>query len=391
VVDSTDLYPRPRRTAMFDRERTETQTDIEFDFFDDSPTVESAESEPAAPKRRPRLPSKPPGDTGGLFRLGILIAAAILLAVIFVLWLNSCRAGQKREGYQDYMEAVAARATESEQVGRRLNTILTTPGIRLADLRSGLEGLRQEQAQILASARELDPPGPLRDQQESLIEALEFRVSGLDGLVRAFAQVQGEPNTETAGNDLAEQAQRLVTSDVVYDDLFKEGSSQIMEAERVTDVAVPDSNFVQTLDLASPTAWTLIVDRLTRSPEAGGLRGNGIVGVRVQPGDQTLSPSDDNTVEASDRLSFQVLVENSGESQETQVQVNLTIQQNPLIRKRQVIDLINPGDTKVVTFRDLGQVTFGTRTIVKVSVEPVAGETRTQNNNAEYPVIFTLG
>jgi hypothetical protein len=376
---------------MFDRERTETQTDIEFDFFDDSPTVESAERETVAPKRRPRLPSRPPGDTGGLFRLGILIAAAILLAVIFVLWLNSCRAGQKREAYQDYMEAVAARATESEQVGQRLNTLLTTPGIRLADLRSGLDGLRQEQAQILASARELDPPGPLRDQQESLIEALEFRVSGLDGLVRAFAQVQGEPNTETAGNDLAEQAQRLVTSDVVYDDLFKEGSSQIMDAERVTDVAVPDSNFVQTLDLASPTAWTLIVDRLTRSPEAGGLRGNGIAGVRAQPGDQTLSPSEDNTVEASDRLSFQVLVENSGESQETQVQVNLTIQQNPLIRKRQVIDLINPGDTKVVTFRDLGQVTFGTRTVIRVSVEPVEGETRTQNNTAEYPVIFTLG
>jgi hypothetical protein len=376
---------------MFDRERTETQTDIEFDFFDESPTVESAEGEPVTPKRRPRLPSRPPGSTGGLFRLGILIAAAILLAVIFVLWLNSCRAGQKREAYQDYMEAVAARATESEQVGRRLNTLLTTPGIRLADLRSGLDGLRQEQAQILVSARELDPPGPLRDQQESLIEAFEFRVSGLDGLVRAFAQAQGTPSTETAGNDLAEQAQRLVTSDVVYDDLFKEGSTQIMDAERVTDVAVPDSNFVQTLDLASPTAWTLIVDRLTRSPEAGGLRGNGIVAVRAQPGDQTLSPSEDNTVEASERLSFQVVVENSGESQETQVQVNLTIQQNPLIRKRQVIDLINPGDTKVVTFRELGQVTFGTRTIVKVSVEPVAGETRTQNNNAEYPVIFTLG
>jgi hypothetical protein len=112
----------------------------------------------------------------------------------------------------------------------------------------------------------------------------------------------------------------------------------------------------------------------------------------VQPGAQQLSPSEDNTVKASDRLSFQVLVKNSGESQETQVEVTLTIQQSPQpIRRKQVIDLINPGETKTVVFRNLGPPSFGTRTTVKVSIEPVAGESNTANNTASYPVIFTLG
>jgi hypothetical protein len=205
---------------VFERERTDTQTDIEFDFFDESPTVEGPARDDAPPKRR-RMPTRPPsGGTQGLFRLGILIAAAILLAVILVLWVNSCRAGQKRAEYQDYMEAVSARASQSEQIGKDLTTLLTTPGIKFADLRADLDGLRQQQAQVVTSSRQVDPPGALREQQESLVEALQFRVSGLDGLARAFATVQATTNTQLTGRRLAEQASRLIASDVIYDDLF---------------------------------------------------------------------------------------------------------------------------------------------------------------------------
>ncbi len=86
-----------------------------------------------------------------------------------------------------------------------------------------------------------------------------------------------------------------------------------------------------------------------------------------------------------------MLVKNSGTSQETQVTVTLTIQQSPTpVRRKQVIDLINPGETKTVIFRNLGPPSFGTRTTVKVNVEPVTGEKNTGNNTAQYPVIFTL-
>jgi CARDB protein len=377
---------------MFERERTDPQTDIEFDFFDDSPTVEAPNRDAAPPKRGPRLPTGPPsGSQPSLFRLGIAIAGAILLAVVLVLWVNSCRAGQKKAAYKDYMTAVAARSSESETVGKRLNQLITTPGIKLSDLRDELDGLRQQAAQILANARKLDPPGPLREEQDRLVEALEFRVSGLNGLAQAFAQVQATKDSQEAGTKLSIQAQRLVASDVVYSDLFEFGSKSVMDKEGIKGVPVPESTFVQNGELGSPTAWKLIVERLTRSPSAGGVHGNELVGVIVQPGAQQLSPTEDNTVKASDRLSFQVLVKNSGESQETQVEVTLTIQQSPQpIRKKMVIDLINPDETKTVVFRKLGPPSFGTRTTVKVNVEPVTGETRTSNNLAQYSVIFTL-
>jgi CARDB len=377
---------------MFERERTDPQpSDIEFDFFDESPTVEATERE-RAPRRGPRLPTRPPaGGQPSLFRLGILIAGAILLAVVLVIWVQSCRSGQKKAEYRDYMEAVATRANESAQIGAQLNQHITTPGIKLNDLRDELDGLRQQAAQVLASARELDPPGPLRQEQAYLVQALEFRVSGLDGLAEAFSQVQGTRDVSAAGAALAIPAQRLVASDVVYQDLFYEGSRTVMNNEDVQGIPIPESKFLRNADLVSPTQWTLIVERLTRPGKGGGLHGNQLVAVFVQPGDQQLSPTDDNTVKASDRLSFQVQVKNSGTNQETQVHVTLTIQQSPEpIRKEQIIELINPDETKTVVFEGPFATSFGTRATVKVSVEPVTGEENTGNNTAEYPVIFTL-
>jgi hypothetical protein len=377
---------------MFERERTDPQPDIEFDFFDESPTVEDGGREGEPPRRR-RMPTRPPGGpTPSVLRLGLLIAGAILLAVILVLWVNNCRGDQKKGQYEDYMQAVTGPASESAKVGNALNELITTPGIKLPELRSQLDGLREQQAQIAANTRDLDPPGPLREEQQSLVEAMEFRVSGLDGLSEAFSQVQGTPNAQTVANRLAQQSQRLVASDVVYADLFQAGSAGVMANEDVKGVPVPPSVFVKNADLASPTAWKLIVDRLTQGGgTASGLHGNQINGVIVQPGSVRLSPSEDNTVQASDRLAFQVLVQNSGDSQETQVVVSLTLQQNPPVRKQQVIDIINPGETKTVTFRNLGPPTFETRVLLKVNVEPVSGEKNTANNTAEYNIVFTLG
>jgi virulence-associated protein VagC len=97
-------------------------------------------------------------------------------------------------------------------------------------------------------------------------------------------------------------------------------------------------------------------------------------------------------VEATPELGFAVAVTNSGDSQEVKIPVTLTIQQSPTpIVKKQTIDIINPEETKTVVFRDFPSVDFGERRIMRVDVDPVPGEAKTDNNSAEYPVIFSLG
>ena len=381
---------------------TEHDTDLDFDFFDEDPAPrEPVEEErptrpPGRPPRRPPA-SRPPVGMTPLLRLAGLIAFAILIVVLFVLWISGCQGSGKKSSYKHYMEKVAVVAKDSEQIGRELNDALTTQGIKFVDLNSKLSGLAQQEQQDVAAVRTMRSPGPLRLQHQHAIEALEFRVSGLRGLADAFTQASRSPKNVT-GNALllVGQAERLVSGDVVWDDLFKDPAIEELRRQGVTGVPVPDSTFVPNPDYASTRFWEAILQRLqgaaTTGGATGGLHGTGLVSVKALPGNQELSSDTENTVTATTDLGFAVTIEDTGDSQEVQVKVTLTIQQSPSpIVQTQTIDLINPGEQKTKTFRNLGQVQFATRTTVKVDVQPVPEEKNTANNSLEFPVIFSLG
>jgi hypothetical protein len=381
------------------------ESDFEFDFFDEPETQEAPGRErtlrrplgggPREPGG-PRRPIRPAAGFTPLARLVALVAFAILIVVLLVFWVQSCQEDKKRDSYRDYLDSVAAVARDSERVGRELNDVLTTPGIKPADLDKQLSGLVQQQRISANGVRELDPPGPLRPANANLAEALEFRVNGLEGLAAEFRNTRSSKDAAAAGALLAAQAQRLVASDVIWDDLFKTPTIAQLRQEDVSGIEVPDSNFVQTPDLASTRSMVPIWQRINGTPATGGatgagLHGTNIVSVKVQPSGQTLSASAENTIVASTDLAFAVAVQDSGDNQEVKIEVTLTIQQSPTpVTKKQTIDLINPDETKTVVFRDFPSIDFGELRTMRIDVDPVPGEKNTQNNSAEYKVIFSV-
>lgn len=376
---------------MFEpRQRRDTE-EIEFDFFDDAPTREATEGERGPPRRR-RLPRRPSGGPPPQqLRLAALVVGLIVLVVLLIVWVSSCQS-DKTSAYEDYLSSVGEVTSSSDRIGRDLRASIALPGINLQDLEQALEGLRSQQAQLVAQAQELDPPGPLREEQGSFVEAMQLRSSGLAGLAQGFSQAGQDGGARATGRALAEQARRFVASDVVYDDLFRVRTQVTMREEGVTGVEVPTSTFLETPELSRGATWTALVRSLTASPEAGGLHGNQIEGVLVIPGGRRLAPTEENTVQASEETAFQVLIRNSGDSLETGVEVTMRIVQSPnSITKSQMIDLIRPGQTKNVVFGDLGEVTIAEPATLRVNVAPVQGESNTGNNSAEYPVIFSFG
>ena len=388
---------------------SEREPDIEFDFFEEPETQEGTGRErtlrrplgrslggPRGP-RTPRGPIRPRAGLIPLARLLGLIAFAILIVVLLLLWAQSCQENKKRDAYGDYMTDISAVGRESDRVGRELSDVLTTPGIKPAELQKQLTGLVTQQESGATRAGKLDPPGPLRASHEAAVEALAFRVDGLAGLAEAFRRTQGSKDAAAAGALLASQAERLVASDVVWDDLFKDPAVGVLQVQEVSGVEVPDSNFVQTPDLASTRSMVPIWERVNGSAASGsgtttGLHGTNIESVEVVPGGQVLSASTENTVEASTDLGFAVAVANGGDNQEVKIEVTLTIQQSPTpIVKKQTIDIINPDETKTIVFRDFPSVDFGERRTMRIDVDPVPGEAKTDNNSAEYAVIFSLG
>jgi hypothetical protein len=380
---------------------TERDSDIEFDFFED---LEPAEpSPPEQPPRGQRPPGGGPprkpvrGPTGitPLLRLAGLIAFAILVVVLLVFWVQSCRGASKKHSYEAYMEDARGVGRDSAQIGNELTTVLTTPGITAIQLRTKIEGLAQRMEQLRTTATALSPPGSLRDEQAGLMEAIDFRVIGLHGLADAFRRTAGSKDVDKGGSVLAAQANRLVAGDVVWADLFRQASLDELERQGITGVAVPVSAVVSNSDFGSPRFWVPILERISGATTTGtttGVHGTGIVTTKVLPTGQELSTATENTVTAGPDLGFVVVVEDTGDSQEVQIEVTLTIQQqpNPIV-KTQTISLINPGEQKQVVFRNLGTVTFATKTTVKVDVKPVPNEANADNNSASYPVIFSLG
>ena len=100
-------------------------------------------------------------------------------------------------------------------------------------------------------------------------------------------------------------------------------------------------------------------------------------------------------MKVSSDLAFQVTIENSGDFQEVNVPVTLTIDTGsgtPIKCQKRVL-VIQPAQQRSITCGNLNLPTsaFGSRVTITAFVAPVNGEINTANNKAVYPVFFTLG
>jgi len=392
-TDRTKGYSDPGRTAR--KAMTERDDDLDFEFFEEEPATQEAVSQPRSIRRvpRPPTPPRPPAGITPLLRLVGLIAVAILIVVLLVFWVQSCRGSSKRSSFEDYMSQISDVASSSSSIGTEFSKLLAQPGVDEQELESKLNGYAQRQQQLVASAQAISPPGQLRDEQRAAVEAMQFRVSGLRGLEDAFRRTADFSSSDEAATLLAAQTQRLLSSDIIWDDLFKDPTTGVLKSEGVTGVTVPSSKFLISPDFASSAAMKSIWERLQGASSNGtptGVHGTGIESVTVLPSGTQLSQDTETTITVTQDLAFEVAVKDTGDSEEVQVQVDLTIQRTPTpIKETETIDLISPGEVKTVVFRDLGSPPFD-QTTVKVDVLPVPGEQNTSNNTYEYPVIFTL-
>jgi hypothetical protein len=380
--------------------------DIEFNFFDEPETVEASQRGRRLPRRDrgggegggdgPRRPMQTPTGLIPLARLVGLIAIAIALVVALVFWVGACQGKNKHDDYAAYAAKVRTIAQSSDELGKEFASKLISPGLKQADLEQSLQQYAQQEQQAYDQAQQIRAPGPLRRIHAQLIDALELRAKGLAGLGDALSQTTSVKDASTAAATLTGRAQLLTASDVVWDELYKQPASEQLTSLGITGVVIPESHFITNQDLVSARSFSLLLTRLRGASTGGtpnGKHGNGLVSVKAQPQGDALSTDTATTVKVSADLSFVVTVEDSGDFQEVNVPVTLTINAGgtPIVR-RQSIQQIQAAQQQTVTFNnfDLPTSAFGNRATIKVEVGPVPGEINTANNAATYTVFFTL-
>lgn len=386
--------------------------DIQFDFFDEEPaTAETASQSRVRAPQRPRRRARATGGGGGsssllgpLGRLAFVVFVIIGIALLFALLISSCTES-KHSGYANYMSDVDTIGTQSASNGKQTISTLTTPGLTAAQIATKLANIGSAEQQNVDSAQKLRPPGKLRSEDANLIQALQLRVSGVNGLSQAFASSNSGTKESAVALDIVQQTYRLLASDVMWADLFQAPSVQVLKDENVQGVTVPSSQFLAEPELVITTrAVSALLARINNqnpansSGTAAGLHGTNIVSTAALPngpgGTSTpLTEGSLNTVTSSSSLAFQVTIHNGGISQEVQVKVTLVINRpapKSPITKTETVQLIDPGQDQTVTFSDIGDVPFASQTKVTVDVAAVPHETNLSNNSAQYQVIFSL-
>jgi hypothetical protein len=376
---------------------------VQFDFFDEPETQE------ASPRRR--LPGRSGGDGGEgpsrpkqptgivpLLRLAGLVAIAIVIIVVLVSWIGACQGQSKQAEYQSYMDKVAQIARTDRQLGASFANKLVAGTLKQSQIQTALEQYAQQEQQAYDQAQRIRPPGPLRAIHQNLINAVALRAKGLAGLANAFADPADMRDATTAAQALTAQAALLQASDVVWEQLYRLPATQQLKAVGVTGVVVPKSVFISNPDLVSARAFTIVYNTLHGASTGGtpsGKHGDQIVSTRALPQGVDLSTTSPTTVKVSSDLAFQVTIENSGDFQEVNIPVTLTIAAgsgSPIVCHKRVL-VIQPAQQRSVTCGNLQLPTsaFGSKVTITAFVGAVAGEINTANNKAVYPVFFTLG
>jgi hypothetical protein len=282
------------------------------------------------------------------------------------------------------------------------------PGLTLSVMARRLQNIAAAEQQNLADAQNLAPPGRLRSENASLIQALELRVAGLQGLAATLsAAAAGKAKPRVEARALSRQAYQLLASDIVWNDLFSQPAVRQLSADGVGGVTVPVSSFLgstTTTNLfVTPAAMSQVLKRVTAvatsSGACSGLHGTSLVSVEALPGgkngsSETLTTGTLNNITTTQSLLFRVTIQNTGDYQEVHIPVQLTIGRSAAyggpITRTGTVQLIDPGQQASVYLGGNLNPTFAVQTTINVNVKGVPCETNLTDNSAQYNVIFAL-
>jgi hypothetical protein len=360
----------------------------------------------------PRRAPRPRRASGGgvsadsqtlLVRRAIAGAAIVVVLLLLVFLVNSCRNSQKENALKDYNREVSAIATESStQVGTEFFRLLGEGGSESPqDLQTAISGFRVQAEQQLKQAEGLSVPGEMAGAQTSLLITLEWRRDGLDYIAQRIRTALGDEGdtADEAITQIAGQMQSFLASDVAYETRVVPFIKNALDSNEIGGQQIASSRFLPSQDWLDPQ---VVAEQLGQQLSAGAGRdrdeptGPGLHGTNIESvayGDVTLQPDAPNQLTYSADNTFAVQFTNGGENDEFDVRVTVRIvpESGDPIVLNDTIDQIAPQATATANLALEEPPPLGSAVTIRVRIQPVPGEEKTDNNESEYQAIFSEG
>jgi hypothetical protein len=328
-----------------------------------------------------------------MVRRTIALGGAILVIVLLVVGLNSCLDNRKDRAFRDYASDVRAIVRGSNDISESFFDLLSSPsGADALDVQTQVNAQRADAEQLVQRARDTDHPGELDGAHGWLVEALQFRADAIERIADQLPEALGDQRgSSDAINAIAGQMQALLASDVIY---LQRTVPKLLAAYKERDIEerFPTDRFLPDLGWLDPDTVQTRLSRISggsNQEATPGLHGTGIQTTTVRPADVELSESGVNRVPVSDQLTFDVTVQNQGESEETDLAVSVSITDGNRINVDQTIPRIAAGESETVSIPIPDTPSTEAVSTVTVAVDPVPGEGTRENNRIQYQVAFT--
>lgn len=356
---------------------------------------------------QPRRPPRPRRPAGGVTadpqtvrtRQGVAIAVGLLLFVLLVVGIDACRDSARKGGLREYNEEVSQLVARSDtEVGRPFFERLAAGGGQqeALDLEGQVNLLRELSGDLARQAAALEAPEAMAQAQTALELVLEMRRDALAKIAGKLPDAQATgPSAEDAIVEIAGQMQLFYASDLLYRYRVAPAMGSALEEAEVEGQDVQATNFFPTIEwldstkLAPRLGATISAGR-RGGPVAPGSHGHGLTSVSVNG--TALDSETANRIAAGASLSFNVRFQNQGENNENGVVVKVSIEGSGApVTAQATLPQSSAGSEASVDVPLTNAPPINQPVQINVSVEPVPGEEKTDNNRQSFPALFTQG
>jgi hypothetical protein len=181
-------------------------------------------------------------------RLGMLAAGIVVVVLVLLLVTKACGGSSATSKNEAFFTQVKQVLVKSDQAGTSLHDLLRSqqPVTRKAAL-AKLDQIKVEAEQAVTDATKLKPTKQVESLQPYLLQALSYRVNGLDCLIRRLPGAYRAKPASAGGAMLVPCTQILLASDVIYINSYYAPAGKALQDANV-EVQVPTSPFLSGSD-----------------------------------------------------------------------------------------------------------------------------------------------
>ncbi|MGN6815582.1 MAG: CARDB domain-containing protein [Solirubrobacterales bacterium] len=317
-----------------------------------------------------------------MLRRALALGGGLLLLILIVLGIKGCLDARAESELSDYADKVGEIAEETEQTSKDFFGNLESPGnLSVTEFTAKVSADASAMDNYASRVDSLGAPGDMKDAQNNLKLVYELRASAMTQIAEKMSTALGQAGAQKAMAGIARQMQKLLASDVVYEQVVRGEINAVLASNGISGHDVPESSFL--LDekwLEESTVSSALGAISGNSAETSGVHGLGLIGVSVNGSE--LVEGGATPVAGAEGVEVEVTVQNQGESTENGVTVVVTVEGNSI---KGEIEEIGAGEEATATI-PLTPAPKG-EVALEVEVEPVPGEQFAENNKATYTLL----